>query len=278
MSAPAIAAGRRVADEPLVLGDPVPVAEVLEEPAGVVGPAGDDAARAGVGEVALDAGGDQGDLVGRERAAHAHGAVAAVVVDQRRERGRTAMCAERVVVRAGVASLENSVIEPVTRRTVGAGSVPWCPTMPSPSRTPLARRAALTAALAATSPRPRPARPRRPATRPSGPCARWQVLAPGWTASNKELGRVDDLLRVGRDRLHRRELHRRRRPRRPHGDAGCTWRPSGAGTGKLQRLPPQRSTAASTRWPSRPAGASSSSAASSRPSERIRATTWPPST
>jgi hypothetical protein len=30
------------------------------------------------------------------------------------------------------------------------------------------------------------------------PVRSWQVLAPGWTRSNKELGRVDDIVRVGR--------------------------------------------------------------------------------
>src|SRR5437764_1270743 len=30
------------------------------------------------------------------------------------------------------------------------------------------------------------------------PLRSWQVLAPGWTPADKELGRVDDLVRVGR--------------------------------------------------------------------------------
>jgi hypothetical protein len=69
--------------------------------------------------------------------------------------------------------------------------------VPSPSRTPLIRRAALTAALAATlvAAAAQPALAiRNPAQRPLRSV---QVLAPGWTPSNKELGRVDDLIRVG---------------------------------------------------------------------------------
>ena len=69
--------------------------------------------------------------------------------------------------------------------------------MPSPSRTPFARRAALTAVLAATfaAAAAQPALAvRNPAQRPLRSV---QVLAPGWTPSDKELGRVDDLIRVG---------------------------------------------------------------------------------
>ena len=67
----------------------------------------------------------------------------------------------------------------------------------SSSRTPLARRAALAAVLAATlgAAFAQPAQAlRNPA---QTPLRSWQVLAPGWTASNKELGRVDHIVRVG---------------------------------------------------------------------------------
>ena len=72
---------RRAADERAVLLDLLPVAEVLDEAAAIVVPAGDDRARAGGGEVALDALLDHGDLLRRERAAHADGPVAAKVLD-----------------------------------------------------------------------------------------------------------------------------------------------------------------------------------------------------
>ena len=70
--------------------------------------------------------------------------------------------------------------------------------LPSPSRTPLIRCAALTAAVAAsllTAAQPASAAQKNPAQRPM---RSWQVLAPGWTNANKELGRVDDIVRVGR--------------------------------------------------------------------------------
>jgi hypothetical protein len=70
--------------------------------------------------------------------------------------------------------------------------------VPSPPRTPLARRAVLTAVLAATlgAAFAQPAQAlRNPA---QTPLRSWQVLAPGWTASNKEFGRVDHIVRVGR--------------------------------------------------------------------------------
>jgi hypothetical protein len=53
--------------------------------------------------------------------------------------------------------------------------------------------AALTASLV-TAAQPASAA-RTPALRP---LPSWQVLAPGWTTANKELGRVDDIVRVGR--------------------------------------------------------------------------------
>jgi hypothetical protein len=69
--------------------------------------------------------------------------------------------------------------------------------LPLPSRHPLLRCAALTAAAAAsllTAAQPASA-VRTPAVKP---LRAWQVLAPGWTRSNKELGRVDDIVRAGR--------------------------------------------------------------------------------
>jgi hypothetical protein len=70
--------------------------------------------------------------------------------------------------------------------------------MPPTSRSSLARRAALVAAVlvclgAATQ--TAAATSRSPSPRP---LHSWQVIAPGWNSSNKEDGRVDDLLRVGR--------------------------------------------------------------------------------
>lgn len=68
--------------------------------------------------------------------------------------------------------------------------------MPSPSRIPLLRCAALTGAVAAAlgAAQPATATP-NPAQRP---LPSWQVLAPGWTDANKEFGRVNAILRVGR--------------------------------------------------------------------------------
>jgi hypothetical protein len=69
--------------------------------------------------------------------------------------------------------------------------------MPSFSRTQLLRCAALTAAVAASlGTAAQPASAARPPA--VTPVRAWQVLAPGWTKSNKELGRVDDIVRVGR--------------------------------------------------------------------------------
>jgi hypothetical protein len=68
--------------------------------------------------------------------------------------------------------------------------------LPSPSRTPLLRCAALTAAVAASLAAAQPASAARPPA--VTPTRSWQVLAPGWTQSNKELGRVDDIVRAGR--------------------------------------------------------------------------------
>ena len=109
--------------------------------------------------------------------------------------------------------------------------------MPSPSRTPLTRRAALTAVLAATL-AVAAAQPalavRNPAQRPLRTV---QVLAPGWTASDKELGRVDDLIRVGHTVYIGGNFtvvggHGGRTARRLHLAAVR------AGTGKLQRFHP----------------------------------------
>jgi hypothetical protein len=70
-------------------------------------------------------------------------------------------------------------------------------TLPSPSRTPLLLRcAALTGAVVAALGAAQPAAAaRNPA---QTPLPSWQVLAPGWTGANKELGRVNAILRVGR--------------------------------------------------------------------------------
>ena len=37
--------------------------------------------------------------------------------------------------------------------------------------------------------------------------AAWQFPAKNWSSSNKEAGRVDDILRIGKPRVHRRQLH-----------------------------------------------------------------------
>jgi hypothetical protein len=76
--------GRGAAHELLVLRDPLPVAEVLEESAGVVRPACHERPLARLGEVALDPTLDERDLVGGKRAAHAHGAVPSKMLDSRR--------------------------------------------------------------------------------------------------------------------------------------------------------------------------------------------------
>jgi hypothetical protein len=68
------------------------------------------------------------------------------------------------------------------------------PTLPWPSRSPLFWCAALTVAAALGAAQPAAAAP-NPAQRP---LPSWQVLAPGWTDANKELGRVNAVLRVGR--------------------------------------------------------------------------------
>jgi hypothetical protein len=72
---------------------------------------------------------------------------------------------------------------------------------------------------------------RNPAQRP---LASWQVLAPGWTDANKELGRVDAILRVGRTvyvggNFTVMANHSGRRAIRAHLSA------VGAGRGKLRR-------------------------------------------
>jgi hypothetical protein len=67
--------------------------------------------------------------------------------------------------------------------------------LPSPPRIPLLLCAALTSLAAALgAAQPATAAP-NPAQRP---LPSWQVLAPGWTDANKELGRVNAILRVGR--------------------------------------------------------------------------------
>lgn len=74
---------RRLEDEAAEGVDLLPVAEVLEEAARVVGPARDLGARAGRGEVGLDAVAQQRELVGREQLADADRAVALELRDQR---------------------------------------------------------------------------------------------------------------------------------------------------------------------------------------------------
>jgi hypothetical protein len=72
----------RAADEQLVLRNALPVAEVLDEPAGVVRAARDERALARFAEVPLDPAPDELDFLRRERVAHAHGPVASERVDQ----------------------------------------------------------------------------------------------------------------------------------------------------------------------------------------------------
>ena len=67
---------RRLAEHLLVLGDPVPVAEVLDERARLARLGRVHAERAEIGEVALDAGAQRLDLVGREDAFEQRGPVA----------------------------------------------------------------------------------------------------------------------------------------------------------------------------------------------------------
>ena len=74
--------GRRLPDEPLVLGDPLPAAEVLEEAARVVRAARDERALARLCEIAVDPARHERNLVVREGAADADGAVAAEGVDE----------------------------------------------------------------------------------------------------------------------------------------------------------------------------------------------------
>ena len=64
-------------------GTACPVAEVLDEAPGIVGPAGHEGSLARRREVPFDPPLDEGDLLGRERAAHTHGAVAAERFDER---------------------------------------------------------------------------------------------------------------------------------------------------------------------------------------------------
>ncbi len=87
--------GLRAPDELLVLGYPLPVAEVLDEAAGVVVAAGNERPLAGLGQVAFDAALDQRHLVGREGAAHSDGAVAAEVLDQIRGQHRPSLRSQR---------------------------------------------------------------------------------------------------------------------------------------------------------------------------------------
>jgi hypothetical protein len=71
--------------------------------------------------------------------------------------------------------------------------------MPPTSRSPLGGRAAAAAAavilLVAVVSQASAASDHSPR---ATPLRSWQVIAPGWTPSDKELGRVDDILRVGR--------------------------------------------------------------------------------
>ncbi len=70
------------------------------------------------------------------------------------------------------------------------------PTLSLALRIPLVRSVAAASALLATFAVAQPANAApNPAQRP---LPSWQVLAPGWTDSNKELGRVNAILRVGR--------------------------------------------------------------------------------
>jgi len=73
---------RRLPNELLVLGDGLPVAEVLDEAPGVGRAAGDDGARARGGQVPLDAPLDERDVGPRERTAQADGAVPAEAFDE----------------------------------------------------------------------------------------------------------------------------------------------------------------------------------------------------
>jgi hypothetical protein len=89
--------GGRLPDELLELGDPLPVAEVLEEAAGIVGPRSDERPLARLGEVPLDAALEQRDVLCGERAADADGAVAPEVLVQaqstRSGAGKAGTCA-----------------------------------------------------------------------------------------------------------------------------------------------------------------------------------------
>ena len=85
----------RGTDELLVLGDPLPIAEVLDEPALVALLAGHRDQGPGLGEVAGDAGPDELDLLGGEAAPDDDGSVAGIVGDglriHVRHRGRVAL-------------------------------------------------------------------------------------------------------------------------------------------------------------------------------------------
>jgi len=72
--------GGRVADEFLELGNPLPVAEVLEEAARIVRPRRDERPLARLRQVAPDSPLEQCNLLGRERTADADGAVALEVL------------------------------------------------------------------------------------------------------------------------------------------------------------------------------------------------------
>ena len=84
----------RLANELLELGDPLPVAEVLEEAPRVVRAAGDVRALARLGEVPLDTAPDERHLVSRKGAPHADCAGALEVVVQRGH-GEPIACGKR---------------------------------------------------------------------------------------------------------------------------------------------------------------------------------------
>ena len=103
----------------------------------------------------------------------------------------------------------------------------------------------------------------------------WQVPAPDWTPSNKEAGRVDDLLRVGRRLFVAGNFTELCEPRAASPCAGRTWRRCGRARGG-SAVSHRGSTAACSRLP-RPMGCCSS-AARSRRSTAMPVTIWRRST
>ena len=79
---------RRVPGDPLELGQPLPVAEVLEEATRVVGTARDERALARLGEVGFDRRLGEREIRLRERSPHTDGAVAPERLDEGRRRRR----------------------------------------------------------------------------------------------------------------------------------------------------------------------------------------------